>query len=116
MLEEGHVRRGLALDVVARLTADAAARRFGFVGRGRLEPGASADIAIVDLSVAEPLTREALHDRHRLSPYLGRTLRGGVRRTLLRGHTVWADAVAVGPPRGELVRPSRDPGTSETAR
>jgi allantoinase len=119
MLEEGHARRGLPLEAVARLTADAAARRFGFADRGRLDVGCAADVAIVDLSVAAPLTRESLHDRHRLSPYLGRTLRGAVRRTLVRGATVWADGAAVGPARGELVRPVRpargpdpEPGSS----
>ncbi len=107
MLEEGHARRGISLEMIARLTADAVAKRFGFEGRGRLEVGHAADIAIVDLDMAAPLAAEQLQDRHRLSPYVGRTLRGAVRRTLVRGMTVWADGTAVGPPRGEIVRPLR---------
>lgn len=109
MLEEGHAVRGLPLEAIARLTADRAARRFGLAGRGRLEEGCAADVAIVDLSVAARLAPESLRDRHRLSPYLGRTLRGAVRRTLVRGTTVWADGAAVGPPCGTLVRPVRQP-------
>jgi allantoinase len=112
LLEEGHARRGLPLEAVARLTSDAAAKRFDLEGRGRLEVGHAADIAIIDLAVAKPLAVEHLKDRHRLSPYVGRTLRGAVRRTLLRGITIQADGVPVGPPQGRLVRPRVPPASS----
>ena len=105
LLEEGHSRRGLGLGDVVRLTSRAAVDRFRLGDRGRIAPGAAADVAIVDLGHAAPLARADLHDRHGLSPYVGRTLRGRVRRTLVRGHTVWADGRPVGPARGELVRP-----------
>jgi allantoinase len=106
VLEEGHARRGMPLEQIARLTAGGAAARFRLADRGRLEPGCWADIAIIDLARAAPLAREQLADRHRLSPYLGRTLRGRLRRTLLRGRTIWQDGQAVGPACGELVRPA----------
>ena len=103
MLEEGHARRGLALAEIARLTSRAAVDRFFLGDRGRVEPGCVADLAIVDVAHAAPL---AAADRHKLSPYVGRTLRGRVRRTLVRGRTVFADGRAVGPAIGELVRPA----------
>lgn len=106
VLEEGHARRGMPLEQIARLTAGGAAARFRLADRGRLEPGCWADIAIIDLARASPLAREQLADRHRLSPYLGRTLRGRLRRTLLRGRTIWQDGQAVGPACGEVVRPA----------
>jgi allantoinase len=112
LLEDGHARRGVPLEVIARLTSDAAARRFGLEGRGRLEVGHVADIAIVDLTVAKPLAVEQLKDRHRLSPYLGRTLRGAVRRTLLRGITIQIEGSPVGPPCGKLVRTRVPPASS----
>ena len=106
MLEEGHARRSLPLADVARLTSRAAADRFRLGDRGRIEPGCVADLAIVDLAHAAPLAAADLRDRHRLSPYVGRTLRGRVRRTLVRGQTVWADGRVVGPAIGQLVRPA----------
>lgn len=106
VLEEGHARRGFPLADVVRLTSTAAVDRFRLGDRGRIEPGRVADLAIVDLGHAAPLVAAELHDRHRLSPYLGRTLRGRVQRTLVRGRTVFADGTAVGPAIGELVRPA----------
>ncbi|MFM7206607.1 MAG: allantoinase AllB [Planctomycetaceae bacterium] len=111
MLEDGHGRRGLTLADVVRLTSRGAAERFWLGDRGRIEPGCVADLAIVDLAHAAPLAAADLHDRHRLSPYVGRTLRGRVRRTIVRGRTVWADGRAFGPAIGELVAPVPHPST-----
>jgi allantoinase len=109
MLEEGHARRSLSLADVARLTAQAAVDRFRLGDRGRVEPGRMADLAVVDLAHAASLVAADLHDRHKLSPYVGRMLRGRVRRTMLRGRTVVRDGHAVGPAIGELVRPAGRP-------
>jgi allantoinase len=105
LLEEGHARRGLPLVEVARLTSRGAVDRFRLGDRGRVETGCVADLAIVDLTAAGPLCSAELHDRHKLSPYVGRTLRGRPRRTLVRGQTVFADGRPVGPAIGEFVRP-----------
>lgn len=106
VLEEGHARRGLTLADVVRLTSRGAVERFRLGHRGRVEAGCVADLAIVDLAHAAPLVAADLRDRHRLSPYVGRTLRGRVRRTIVGGRTVFADGREVGPPIGELVRPA----------
>lgn len=106
VLEEGYGRRGLPLADVVRLTSRGAVGRYRLGDRGRVEPDCIADLAIVDLAPAAPLAVADLHDRHRLSPYVGRTLRGRVRRTLVRGQTVFADGHAVGPAIGEFVRPT----------
>ncbi len=106
VLEEGHARRGLTLADVVRLTSRGAVERFRLGHRGRVEAGCVADLAIVDLAHAAPLVAADLRDRHRLSPYVGQTLRGRVRRTIVGGRTVFADGREVGPPIGELVRPA----------
>jgi allantoinase len=85
LLTEGHHERALALETVARLTSAGAAERFGIPGKGRIEPGADADLALVDLAHERTLTVDDLEYRHKLSPYLGRRLRARVRTTLLRG-------------------------------
>jgi allantoinase len=116
LLEEGHSRRGMPLGQLVRLTAANAARRFALGDRGRIEPGCVADLAIVDTGYAAPLAAEDLRDRHRASPYLGRTLRGLVRRTLVRGHTVARQGAPVGPAIGQLVRPDRAAAAGGEAR
>ena len=50
------------------------------------------------------VAREELLDRHRLSPFVGRTLRGRVVRTILRGRTIALDGRIVGEPCGRVVR------------
>jgi allantoinase len=87
---------------VAALTSANVAERFR-LPKGRLEPGADADLVLADLSdafVPDPL------DRHRLSPFAGRHLRGRIVRTLVRGTTVFSDRRIVAAPLGRLIRPS----------
>ena len=69
--------------------------------KGRIEPGADADLALVDLAAEYTLRAEDLLYRHPLSPYIGRRLRGRVVRTLLRG----ADPA---PGAGRLLTPERE--------
>jgi allantoinase len=107
LLDAGHHERGVALERIAEIGAAGAARRLGLAGKGRIEPGCDADLAIVDLAGATDVTRDSLLSRHRLSPYLGRTLRGRIVRTVVRGTTVVAEGRVVAPsPAGRLVTPS----------
>ncbi|MEM1213454.1 MAG: allantoinase AllB [Planctomycetota bacterium] len=93
------------LPLLTKLTAAAPAERFRLSRKGQLSPGHDADIALVDLSDNFTLTREMLCDRHRLSPYTGRTLTGRPVRTLLRGKTIALDGQPVGDPLGQLITP-----------
>jgi allantoinase len=97
----------LPFPLIAGLLSDNVARRFRLPGKGGIRIGGDADIALVDLTVTEPLTEGELLDRHRLSPYVGRGLRGRVRQTLVRGRTVFQGTTIVGAPEGRLLRPSR---------
>ncbi|MBV9817285.1 MAG: allantoinase AllB [Solirubrobacterales bacterium] len=106
LLTEGHRARGLDLDLLARATSGYVARRFRLSGKGRIEPGADADLVLVDLEVSDELSAGDLHYRHRHSPFLGRTLSARVARTLVRGRTVLADGRIVGPPAGRLLIPA----------
>jgi allantoinase len=106
LLSEGCAGRGLPVELIAAATSGYVARRFALGGKGRLEPGADADLALVDLTASHELTAEDLHYRHRHSPFLGRTLSAGIVRTFLRGRTVFADGHIVGPPTGRLLTPN----------
>jgi allantoinase len=88
---------------LAELVAAAPARRFGLAGKGSLAVGADADVVLVDPAGSWTVAREDLLDRHRLSPFVGRRLRGRVVRTLLRGATVCVDGQPVGEPCGRVV-------------
>ncbi len=106
LLTEG-ARRSLPLPALARLLAAAPARRLRLPRKGRIAPGYDADIALVDVSAEWTLEADDLRYRHRISPWVGRTFRGRVVRTLRRGATIvgqeW-DAPVAG---GRLVRPER---------
>ena len=91
---------------IERLTSKAVARRFGLAQKGGIEIGKDADFTLVDPNAPETVTKENLHYRHRHTPYLGRTLRNRVVRTVLRGQTIFHDGKIVGKPHGRFVRPS----------
>jgi allantoinase len=83
----------LAPATVAALTSANPAKRFD-LPKGRLEPGADADLTLVDLRRKEV---PELQDRHKLSPYADRPL-ARIVRTLVRG----------GASRGRLITPRGD--------
>lgn len=105
LLGDGHRDRGLPLERIAHAVAGFVARRLRFGAKGRVEVGADADLALVDLVGQTPVAAQDLLYRHRHSPYVGRTLRARVVRTLVRGRTVFAGGRVVAPPAGRLVTP-----------
>jgi allantoinase len=105
LLGEAHRKRGLPLERVAHALAGFVARRLRLPGKGRVALGADADLVLVDLAAESVLAAGDLFYRHRLSPFVGQTLRARVVRTLVRGRTVFADGRIVAPPTGRLVTP-----------
>jgi allantoinase len=101
LLTEGHGAGRLALGMGGGQIVGAAARLR--LPKGRLEPGADADLALVDLGAT--YTLEQLFDRHQANPFRGRELRGRVVRTLLRGQTVFHDGRVAPGAHGRLLKP-----------
>ena len=95
---------GLTSKDLAFLCSVGPALRLGLPG-GRIEPGASADLLLLDPSPTTVLTAGELEYRHPQSPFVGRPLRGRIARTLLRGRTVALNGASVGEPLGRFVRP-----------
>jgi allantoinase len=83
-------RRGFSLADVARWMGGGPAAFLG-VSRG-LVPGARADLVAFAPDADVTVRAEALLQRHKLTPYLGRQVTGEVRGTWLRGRRVGAEA------------------------
>jgi dihydropyrimidinase len=67
------------------------ARIFGLRDKGRLTPGADADVVIYDPRVESALRAEKLHNLAGYTPYEGRRVQGAVRDVFSRGRQVVRD-------------------------
>ncbi|MGI9252581.1 MAG: amidohydrolase family protein, partial [Thermomicrobiales bacterium] len=106
LLTGGVHQRALAPSLIAAVSAANPAERFRLPGKGHIAPGYDADVALVDLSATWTLDREALEDRHRQNPYVGRAFTGRPVRVIRRGATIWRDGAATADSGGHLVTPN----------
>jgi allantoinase len=98
-------RRGFGLEPLARWMCAEPARFAGLEGRkGAIAPGHDADFVAWDPDARFDAVPEALHQRHPLTPYLGRELDGVVETTWLRGRVVFDRGDFHAVPRGSLLR------------
>jgi allantoinase len=105
MYDNGVVARGLELERLGLLVSGMPALRFGLApAKGAIAVGADADLVLLDPARDWTVEREALLDRHRLSPFAGMQLRGRVVRTILRGQTIARDGAVGGEPIGRVLR------------
>jgi len=107
LLDQGFHKRAIPLERIASLTAGEPARRFRLAGKGATIPGNDADLTLVDLSASQELKRDDLYQRHGLSPYIGRTFRGTVRRTIRSGETIYENGKITAQTNGKLIRPAK---------
>jgi allantoinase len=105
LLSCGHHDRGLPLTAIATLLSAAPARRFRLAGKGVLAAGGDADLAIVAPDDRYTLEPGALHQRHKTTPYLGRSFRGRVTQTIRRGDIIFDDGRIAARTYGRFVRP-----------
>jgi dihydroorotase (multifunctional complex type) len=105
LLDAGVHGHGLSLNRLAEVTATRAAQIFGLYPRkGVITIGADADLTLVDLDAAWTIRGTDLLHKAKWTPYEGRTVRGRVDMTLVRGTTVYSDgAVQVPPGFGQFV-------------
>jgi allantoinase len=98
-------QRGFSLEDIVRWMAERPAKLAGCDSRkGRLAAGHDADMIVFDPDKEFTVTPDRLHQRHKVSPYLGVKLCGVVRRTYLRGQMVYQRGEFVGEPAGREVR------------
>ena len=94
-------RRGIPLATIIDRMSRGAADLVGLARKGRLAVGADADLAVFAPDAEFTVRAVELHHKNPVSAYEGRTLRGIVRGTWLRGQRVDTGADAV--PNGELL-------------
>jgi allantoinase len=93
--------RGCTLPQIARWMSTAPAALAGLSAHtGTIAPGMAANLVAFDPDSSFTVTPDVLHYRHKISPYMGQTLRGIVRSTWLRGTRVFDNQTFPSPPIG----------------
>lgn len=91
----------LSLEDYVRFSAEQPAKRFGlWPAKGRIEAGAHADIAVVDMTRTETIRAAGLHSRGKVTPFEGESVTGVPVHTLVRGRFVQRDRQLVTEARG----------------
>lgn len=95
-------RRGFGPEQLAGWMSAAPARLAGFERcKGSIAPGQDADLVVWDPEAQFTLFSEMIHHRHPVTPYLGRSLRGVVEMTFLRGRMIYDRGEYPGAPSGQ---------------
>jgi dihydropyrimidinase len=94
LYSEGVVKRGLPLSWLARVLGENPARLFGLYPRkGRIAPGADADLTVLDPSRTVTVSAADLHSRTGYTVYEGKEVQGWPSLTLLRGQVLLQDGL-----------------------
>ena len=70
--------------------------------KGRIAAGCDADLVVWDPDAEWTVDPLRLQQRHKLTPYAGRRLRGVVHETYVRGQRVWQNGALSSPCAGDL--------------
>ncbi|WP_274912583.1 allantoinase AllB [Streptomyces sp. WZ-12] len=98
--------RGHTLDDVVRWMSAAPARLVGLDAKGAIAPGKDADFAVLAPEATFTVDPAELQHRNKITAYAGKTFRGVVRSTWLRGRQI-NDGTTLAEPTGELLERPR---------
>lgn len=91
LLDEGYHKRQIPIETIAAATSRNVARLYSLTGRGDLAVGSNADFAIVDPDGVTRVDPDKLESHSDYSPWEGRSLKGAVTHTVLRGRVIAQD-------------------------
>lgn len=99
LLSEGVNRRGMSLQRLASLCSTNVAKIFGlYPQKGTIAVGSDGDLTLVDLNADWRITNDAMFYKHPWSPHDGTAACGKVKRTIVRGRTVYDGDTVLGMP------------------
>jgi allantoinase len=102
-------RRGASVAQLASWMSTAPARFAGLGShKGRIAVGYDADLVVWDPEAEHTVSADELFFKHRLSPYVGKTLRGTIHETWLRGQLVFDGQRHPHAPQGKPLLHRRD--------
>lgn len=97
----------ISLARVAQIVAEEPAIEFRVADKGFLRPGYHADLVVFDPQATTSHSNETVLSRCGWTPYDGRTSKGAITRTMVRGRDVFANGKVIGSPGwGRLARPT----------
>jgi len=96
-------RRGFSVENIAAWMASRPAAFAGLVKKGKIASGCDADFVVWDPDAAFMVEASRMRTRHKQTPYAGRTLRGIVKQTYLRGRKIYDNGELIGRPRGQAL-------------
>ena len=82
-------RKVISLGRFVELMASNPARLLGLAGKGRIAPGADADLTILDLDLRTTVDKNRFESKGRNTPFDGWTLTGGVAMTIVGGRVIY---------------------------
>lgn len=98
------VHRGrLSWTDVALRYAEAPAARYGLHRKGRIAPGADADLVLIDPDARVTIRNEDVRSKAGWTPFAGRATRGDAVATFLRGREIARDGEQTTEPRGRFL-------------
>ena len=91
----------ISLETIFNCSCANPARVFGIKNKGLIEVGNDADFCIVNLKREYKVSGDSLFTKSGWSPFEGRTLKGYVEKTILRGTLCFDDSELIEPVRGK---------------
>jgi dihydroorotase len=88
----------IPLERLVEATSTGPAQLFRLERKGRIEVGADADLALIDPNVSWTITNETTLNKSGWTPYAGKTVKGQIAYTLVRGAVVYEHGKVVGAP------------------